>query len=99
MGVRSIGPLSKIHYRKIWGNRLLEHPTGEVVKTTKVPLVIAYTMIMGQMTSTCVAHFYTMGGTPKNLVVVIFHHNIHVILISMVLTTLMFITIGLPPDP
>jgi hypothetical protein len=93
VGVRSIRPLPKIHYREIWGNRLLGHPTREVVKATRVPLVIAYTMTMGQMTSTCVAHFYTMGGTPKNLAVVIFHHNIHVILTSM------FITTRLPPNP
>jgi hypothetical protein len=99
MGVRNIGPLPKIHYKKIWGNRLLGHPIREVVKATRVPLVIAYTMTMRQMTSTCVAHFYSMGGTPKNLVMVIFHHNIHVILSSMVLTTSMFITTGLPLDP
>jgi hypothetical protein len=57
MGVRSIRTLPKIHYRKIWGNRLLGHPTREVVKATKVPLVIAYMMTIGQMTITCVAHF------------------------------------------
>jgi hypothetical protein len=99
VGVKSIGPLPKIHYKNIWGNIFLGHPTREVVKATKVPQIIAYTMTMGQMTSTCVAHFYTMGGSPKNLVVVIFHHNIHVILTSMVLTTSMFITIRLLLDP
>jgi hypothetical protein len=51
------------------------------------------------MTKTCVPHFYAMGGTPKNLVVVIFHHNIHVLLTSMVLTTLMFVITRLPVDP
>jgi hypothetical protein len=42
MGVRSIRPLPKIHYREIWGNRLLGHLIGEVVKATRVPLIITY---------------------------------------------------------